>query len=74
MNELSTLAKTLIGIGIFIILTGLVILALSKINGLGKLPGDIYFKRGNFTFYFPLLTSLILSLVLTVLLNIFFRR
>ncbi|MEY4064521.1 MAG: hypothetical protein RIR26_729 [Pseudomonadota bacterium] len=41
--------------------------------GLGSLPGDFVFKRGNFTFYFPLLTSLILSLLLSLLLW-FFRR
>ncbi|MDX9871001.1 MAG: DUF2905 domain-containing protein [Clostridia bacterium] len=74
MHDLSWLAKTLIGVGAFILFMGLIVLAMSKIEGIGRLPGDIYFKRGNFTFYFPLVTSIILSLVLTAILNIFFRR
>ena len=41
---------------------------------LGKLPGDISIDRGNVHFYFPIVTCLLLSLVLTVLLNAFFRR
>jgi uncharacterized protein HemY len=40
---------------------------------LGRLPGDFYVRRGNFSFYFPLATSIILSVVLTLLLA-FFRR
>ena len=39
----------------------------------GRLPGDIYVRRGNFSFYFPLATSIILSIILTLLLA-FFRR
>jgi hypothetical protein len=41
--------------------------------GIGSLPGDFLFKRGNFTFYFPLATSLLLSLILSILLW-FFRK
>ena len=40
---------------------------------LGRLPGDFYVRRGNFSFYFPLATSIILSIVLTLILA-FFRR
>ncbi|HAG07901.1 MAG TPA: DUF2905 domain-containing protein, partial [Peptococcaceae bacterium] len=42
--------------------------------GIGRLPGDIVIRKGNFTFYFPLVTSIILSIVLTLLLNVLFRR
>jgi hypothetical protein len=41
---------------------------------LGRLPGDIKVSRGNFTFYSPLVTCLVLSVVGTILLNLFFRR
>jgi Protein of unknown function (DUF2905) len=41
---------------------------------LGRLPGDIHFERGNFSFYFPLATSLVLSVVLTLFLYLVGRR
>jgi hypothetical protein len=41
---------------------------------LGRLPGDIHYHRGNFTFYFPLATSLLLSVVLTLILYFLGRR
>jgi hypothetical protein len=50
------------------ILAGLVLLFMPKIPFLGKLPGDIHLKRENFTFYFPLTTSIILSLLLSLIL------
>lgn len=39
-----------------------------------RMPGDIYIKRDNFTFYFPWVTVLLLNLIITIILNIFFRR
>lgn len=74
MGDFSSLAKMLIGLGGLIILMGLFLLLLGKVSGIGRLPGDIYFQKGNFTFYFPVVTSLLLSLVLTLVLNLFFRR
>ena len=47
------------------------ILILGERFGLGKLPGDIFIERENFTFFFPIVSSLIISLILTLLLNIF---
>lgn len=46
----------------------------SWLSKVGRLPGDIYIKRGNFTFYFPLATSILLSLFLTLLLYLFRGR
>ena len=69
MNDLS---RTLIIIGIGIAVIGLLLPYLSKI-GLGRLPGDIAVERENFRFYFPLATSIIVSLVLTLLLWLFRR-
>jgi hypothetical protein len=60
-------AKTLIFFGFILIGAGLALAMFGKVPGLGKLPGDIYVRKGNFTFYFPLMTSVILSLVLTLI-------
>jgi len=74
MGEFSQLGKFLIFLGIIIILFGLFLMFFSKIPYLGKLPGDIYIKKGNFSFYFPLATCIIISIFLTILLNLIFRK
>lgn len=66
------LQRFLIGLGIVIVLAGLLWPLLSRI-GLGRLPGDVMYHRGNATFYFPLATSLLLSLVLSLVLWLFNR-
>ena len=53
---------------------GLVLLYGARIPFLGRLPGDISVSRGNFRFYFPIVTTLVLSVLATIILNIFFRR
>jgi len=60
-------------IGKFLILLGLIIVAIGglllfseKIPWIGRLPGDIMIQRRNFTFYFPLVTSILLSVILTL--------
>ncbi|MDK2921320.1 MAG: hypothetical protein PWR24_877 [Desulfonauticus sp.] len=66
------LARVLILGGVLLILLGLLLWGLDKISfPLGKLPGDIVVRRGNFTFYFPWVTCLLLSVVLSLLLFIF---
>lgn len=62
--------KALIGIGVVLAIIGIILLLGGKF-GIGHLPGDIILKRGNFTFYFPLMTSIIISLVLTFILWLF---
>jgi len=75
MNEqLSGLGKFLILLGTIIICLGLLLTFIPKIPYLGKLPGDIYIKKGNFTFYFPLATSVLLSILLTIILNLLLRK
>jgi hypothetical protein len=65
--------------GRFLIVAGLVLIGLGVLwtvgerFGLGRLPGDIVVERGNFRFYFPLATSLVLSLVISLLLWLFSR-
>lgn len=61
-------------LGLFILILGAVMAFSGKIFGLGRLPGDIYIQRGNFTFYFPIVTSIILSIILSLVLAVFFRR
>lgn len=68
-----TIGKALIIFGIVIILVGCVCLLLGKINFTG-LPGDITVKKGNFTFFFPIVTCIVISIILTVVVNLFFRR
>ena len=71
--ELANLGKILLIIGGMIVLAGLVILIFGKTGFIGKLPGDIFIQKGNFTFYFPLVTFLILSIVLTIVVNVLIR-
>jgi DUF2905 family protein len=68
------LGRSLIVFGAIAILVGLVLLVAPRIPWLGRLPGDILVRRDNFTLYFPLATGLIVSLVITLLLNLFWRR
>jgi len=68
------IGKLLIIVGGFIFVVGLFLTLGPRIPYLGKLPGDISIDRGNVHFSFPIVTCLLLSLLLTVLLNTFFRR
>jgi len=61
----------LILIGVFIILIGLFLLLGEKIPWVGRLPGDIIIRKKNFTFYFPIVTSIIISIILTLLFALF---
>ena len=71
--ESSGLGKILIYTEIFLIIAGLVIYFYPKIPFFGKLPGDIYIKRENFSFYFPIMTSVIVSIVLTAVIYLLSR-
>lgn len=68
------IARLLIVSGGFLVVTGILLLAAGKVPGAGRLPGDFYVRRGNFSFYFPLATSLAVSLILTLILNFFSRK
>lgn len=74
MNELGSLGRLLIGAGLVLVVLGGALLLAGRIPFLGRLPGDLVLRRGPVTFYAPLTTSLILSVVLTIALNIFLRR
>ncbi len=66
------MTKVFILLGIIFILIGLLYPYLSSL-GLGKLPGDIVVERKNFNFYFPITTSIILSILISLLFKIFFK-
>jgi hypothetical protein len=65
------LGKMLILLGVFIIAIGVLLLIGDKIPWIGRLPGDILIKKKNFTFYFPITTSIIISIILTLLFTLF---
>lgn len=67
------MAKILVITGIILIVLGL-LWPLFKNLGIGQLPGDIIFKRGGFTFYFPIVTCIILSILLSIILWFFNRH
>jgi Protein of unknown function (DUF2905) len=63
--------KMLILVGIILFIVGLILTQKGQIPWLGKLPGDIHIKRDNFQFYFPIVTSILLSILITLLINLF---
>jgi Na+-driven multidrug efflux pump len=71
---MTDIGKTLIALGLLIALVGVVLTFVGRVPWLGRLPGDIHVQRGNWSFYFPLATSLLLSVVLSVLFYLFGRR
>jgi uncharacterized protein HemY len=67
------LAKTLIYLGLILVVVGVVVALAGKLPWLGHLPGDIYIQRERFTFYFPLATGILISVIITLVLY-FLRR
>ncbi|MBI5748812.1 MAG: DUF2905 domain-containing protein [Nitrospinae bacterium] len=74
MFELNPLGKMLIFFGAILILIGGALLLAGKVPWIGRLPGDIFIQKKNFTFYFPLATSIIISIILTLIFFILGRR
>ncbi len=69
---MAPLAKILMAMGALLFLAGIVV-AFGARFGLGNLPGDVSFRRGNTSVYFPIVTSILVSIGLTVLINIVLR-
>ena len=65
--------KLLIILGVILICLGVIVTYSKKIPFLGRLPGDISFNKGNFKFYFPLATCIIVSIVLSIILALINR-
>jgi len=68
------LGRFLVILGSIAVLVGVALMLAPRIPWLGRLPGDIVIQRGPVTLYFPLMTSIVLSVVVTLLLNLFWRR
>ena len=68
-----TFGRVLMIAGALLFVVGLLLSLAPRVPWLGRLPGDIVYRRGSFTFYFPLATSILLSLLLTLLLSLFRR-
>lgn len=70
--KMESFGKIFLTLGLALVLLGIVFTIGEKI-GLGRLPGDIFIRKGNFTFFFPVVSSIIVSIILTLLLNLFRR-
>lgn len=70
---LKTLGNVLIITGILTVILGLVLKFSGKFMRIGKLPGDVVIQKGNFTFIFPVVTCLLISLILSLLLYLIFK-
>ncbi|MDD5196138.1 MAG: DUF2905 domain-containing protein [Candidatus Omnitrophota bacterium] len=68
------IARTLIIFGVILIAVGIFLFFMQKIPLVGRLPGDIYIQRKNFSFYFPLATCILISIILSLLFYLFSRK
>ncbi len=73
-DGLQNIGRLLIVLGVILAALGILLSLSGKIPWLGRLPGDIFIQRKNFTFYLPLATSIVLSIILTLLFWLFGRR
>ena len=70
MDSLAPVGRLIILFGIILVIVGLFLTYGPKIPYIGKLPGDIHIKKENFRFYFPIVTSITISIILTLILYI----
>jgi DUF2905 family protein len=73
-DAVNDVGKTLVVLGLMIALAGVLLVVVGRVPWIGRLPGDIHIQRGHWQFYFPLATSIVLSLLLTLLFWLFGRR
>jgi hypothetical protein len=71
---LDDIGRTLLIVGVLIAVMGVLMLLAGELPWLGRLPGDVSIERGNFRFYAPLATCILLSLIVTLVLNVLARR
>ncbi|OGW83965.1 MAG: hypothetical protein A2987_06365 [Omnitrophica bacterium RIFCSPLOWO2_01_FULL_45_10] len=69
-----TLGKTLILFGIVLIVIGIIFMLGGKLSWFGRLPGDIFIQKKTLIFYFPITTSIIISIILSIIIFLFRRR
>ena len=73
MEGFAGIGRILIIVGIIIVVLGVLVSFGGRIPFLGKLPGDILIRKDGFSFYFPIVTFLLLSVILTVIVNVILR-
>jgi hypothetical protein len=73
-DAVNDIGKTLVVLGLMIALAGVLLVVVGRVPWIGRLPGDIHIQRGHWHLYFPLATSIVLSLLLTLLFWLFGRR
>ncbi len=74
MNPWESVSRLMLIGGVILLALGGITYLLSRSGISWRLPGDVFIQKGNFTFFFPVMTCIVLSIVLTILLNVFFRR
>lgn len=74
MAEFNSIGKILAVFGIILFLTGIIFMLSGKVPWFGRLPGDIYIHKKNFTFFFPITTSLLISIVISAIFLLLRRR
>ncbi|MFN8664735.1 MAG: DUF2905 domain-containing protein [Thermomicrobiales bacterium] len=77
MADLATIGRFLVAAGLVLAAVGLLLVVAPQIPGLdrlGRLPGDIFVQRGNTTVFVPIVSSIVISVLLTIILNLFMRR
>ena len=74
MPDLGPIGKMLIIAGLLLVILGALLVFSGRLPWLGRLPGDIFIKKKDFTFYFPLGTSIVLSLILSLILWLINRK
>jgi Protein of unknown function (DUF2905) len=70
---MTEIGKLLLILGIILSIMGLIFIFGSKVPGLGRLPGDIFIKKENVTFFFPIVTCILISIIVTLILSLFRR-
>jgi hypothetical protein len=70
---MAPIGKSLVFAGIAIVFVGLLLWGFSSVPFIGKMPGDIYIRRGNSTFYFPIVTCILISIIATIFLSLMRR-
>jgi len=70
---MAEIGKLLLILGIILSIMGLIFIFGSKVPGLGRLPGDIFIKKENVTFFFPIVTCILISIIVTLIFSLFRR-
>ena len=71
---MSDLGRSIITIGIVLVIVGILLSVAGKIPGVGRLPGDIFIKKENFSFYFPLTTCILLSILFSMFMYFYGKK